>query len=78
MSRLVMKFGGTSVGDVDRIARVARLVASERKPGLGLAVVGSAMAVVYFVMLKVLRVHELDDVVAPLLSRVRSRMPSQG
>jgi putative peptidoglycan lipid II flippase len=43
-----------------------------------LAVVGSAMAVVYFVMLKVLRVHELDDVVAPLLSRVRSRMPSQG
>lgn len=44
MSRLVMKFGGTSVGDVDRIARVARLVAAERKPGLGLAVVVSAMA----------------------------------
>jgi aspartate kinase len=44
MSRLVMKFGGTSVGDVDRIARVARLVAAERKPGRGLAVVVSAMA----------------------------------
>jgi aspartate kinase len=44
MSRLVMKFGGTSVGDVDRIARVARLVASEVKPGRGLAVVVSAMA----------------------------------
>jgi aspartate kinase len=44
MSRLVMKFGGTSVGDVDRIARVARLVAAERKPGVGLAVVVSAMA----------------------------------
>jgi aspartate kinase len=44
MSRLVMKFGGTSVGDVERIARVARIVASERKPGRGLAVVVSAMA----------------------------------
>ena len=44
MSRLVMKFGGTSVGDVDRIARVARLVAAERQPGRGLAVVVSAMA----------------------------------
>ncbi len=44
MSRLVMKFGGTSVGDVDRIARVARIVASEVKPGRGLAVVVSAMA----------------------------------
>lgn len=39
-----MKFGGTSVGDVDRIARVARIVAAERKPGHGLAVVVSAMA----------------------------------
>lgn len=39
-----MKFGGTSVGDVDRIARVARIVAAERKPGRGLAVVVSAMA----------------------------------
>jgi aspartate kinase len=44
MSRLVMKFGGTSVGDVERIARVARIVAAERKPGRGLAVVVSAMS----------------------------------
>jgi len=44
MSRLVMKFGGTSVGDVDRIARVARIVAAEVKPGRGLAVVVSAMS----------------------------------
>jgi len=44
MSRLVMKFGGTSVGDVDRIRRVARIVAAERKPGRGLAVVVSAMS----------------------------------
>ena len=36
MSRLVMKFGGTSVGDVERIGRVARIVAAERKPGRGL------------------------------------------
>jgi aspartate kinase len=44
MSRLVMKFGGTSVSDVDHIVRVARLVVSERKPGCGVAVVVSAMA----------------------------------
>lgn len=44
MSRLVMKFGGTSVGDVERIRRVARLVAAERASGRGLAVVVSAMS----------------------------------
>jgi aspartate kinase len=44
MSRLVMKFGGTSVADVERIRRVARIVAHERKPGRGLAVIVSAMA----------------------------------
>lgn len=44
MSRLVMKFGGTSVGDVERIRRVARLVASELRPGRGVAVVVSAMS----------------------------------
>lgn len=44
MSRLVMKFGGTSVRDVDRIARVARIVATEMKPGRGVAVVVSAMS----------------------------------
>jgi aspartate kinase len=44
MSRLVMKFGGTSVGDVERIRRVARLVAAERAAGHGVAVVVSAMS----------------------------------
>jgi aspartate kinase len=44
MSRLVMKFGGTSVGDVERIRRVARLVAAERAAGHHVAVVVSAMS----------------------------------
>ena len=44
MSRLVMKFGGTSVADLERIRRVARLVAAERESGKGVAVVVSAMA----------------------------------
>ena len=43
MSRLVMKFGGTSVANLERIRRVARLVAAEAsvRP---VAVVVSAMA----------------------------------
>ncbi len=44
MARLVMKFGGTSVGDVERIRRVARIVAAERQVGRPLAVVVSAMS----------------------------------
>jgi aspartate kinase len=44
MARLVMKFGGTSVGDVERIRRVARIVAAERQAGRPLAVVVSAMS----------------------------------
>jgi aspartate kinase len=44
MSRLVMKFGGTSVGDIERIRRVARLVAAERANGHQVAVVVSAMS----------------------------------
>jgi len=43
-SRLVMKFGGTSVADLDRIRRVARLVAAEVAAGHDVAVVVSAMA----------------------------------
>jgi aspartate kinase len=39
-----MKFGGTSVGDVERIRRVARLVAAERMAGHDVAVVVSAMS----------------------------------
>ncbi|MBI1405526.1 MAG: aspartate kinase [Caulobacter sp.] len=44
MSRLVMKFGGTSVADLERIRRVARLVAAEAATGKPVAVVVSAMA----------------------------------
>ena len=44
MSRLVMKFGGTSVADLERIRRVARLVAAEAGAGHQVAVVVSAMA----------------------------------
>ncbi|HZZ32598.1 MAG TPA: aspartate kinase [Phenylobacterium sp.] len=44
MSRLVMKFGGTSVADLERIRRVARLVNAERNAGHQVAVVVSAMA----------------------------------
>jgi aspartate kinase len=39
-----MKFGGTSVADMERIARVARLVAAEVRGGKGVAVVVSAMS----------------------------------
>jgi aspartate kinase len=44
MSRLVMKFGGTSVADLERIRRVGRLVAAEVAAGHQVAVVVSAMA----------------------------------
>ena len=44
MSRLVMKFGGTSVADLERIRRVARLVQAEAALGKQVAVVVSAMA----------------------------------
>ena len=44
MSRLVMKFGGTSVADLERIRRVAALVAAEVAGGASVAVVVSAMA----------------------------------
>ncbi len=44
MARLVMKFGGTSVADLDRIRNVARHVEREVKAGHDVAVVVSAMA----------------------------------
>lgn len=44
MTRLVMKFGGTSVADVDRIKTVARHVKREVDAGCEVAVVVSAMA----------------------------------
>jgi aspartate kinase len=44
MARLVMKFGGTSVADIDRIRNVARHVKREVTAGHEVAVVVSAMA----------------------------------
>src|SRR4051794_22593061 len=44
MGRLVMKFGGTSVADLDRIRNVARHVRREVDAGHSVAVVVSAMA----------------------------------
>ena len=44
LSRLVMKFGGTSVADMERIRRVARLVTAQVKSGAGRWPVVSAMA----------------------------------
>ncbi len=43
-TRLVMKFGGTSMGDLERIRRAARIVAAEVQGGRRVAVVVSAMA----------------------------------
>ena len=44
MAKIVMKFGGTSVADVERIRNVAKLVKREVDRGHLVAVVGSAMA----------------------------------
>ena len=44
MPRLVMKFGGTSVADLDRIRNVARHVKREVDAGYDVAVVVSAMS----------------------------------
>ena len=44
MARTVLKFGGTSVADLDRIANVADIVAARAKQGEHMAVVVSAMA----------------------------------
>jgi len=44
MARIVMKFGGTSVGDLERIRNVARRVKGEVEAGNEVAVVVSAMS----------------------------------
>src|SRR5258708_10440635 len=44
MARIVQKFGGTSVADVERVKNVARRVKCEVDTGNGVAVVVSAMA----------------------------------
>ena len=44
MARIVMKFGGTSVANLDRIRAVSKLVEGEVKAGNEVAVVVSAMS----------------------------------
>src|SRR3990167_3128170 len=44
MARIVMKFGGTSVADVDRMRRVAAFVKREADAGHSIVVAVSAMA----------------------------------
>lgn len=44
---------------------------------LALAVVGTVMAIVYIVILKQLRVAEVDALLNPLLSKVRNRLPAR-
>ncbi|NCW31466.1 MAG: aspartate kinase, partial [Alphaproteobacteria bacterium] len=44
MARIVQKFGGTSVADLDRIRNVAQRVKAEVDAGHEVAVVVSAMA----------------------------------
>src|SRR3546814_14484601 len=52
MARIVMKFGGTSVADLDRIRRAAGRVKAEVEAGNHVAVVVSAMAGVNNAMVK--------------------------
>ena len=44
MNRLVLKFGGTSVANLERIAHVADIVAARRAESRAIAVVVSAMS----------------------------------
>ena len=44
MKTVVLKFGGTSVGDLDRIKRVARIIATYKKKKFKIIVVSSAMS----------------------------------
>jgi aspartate kinase len=44
MKTVVLKFGGTSVGSIDRIKKVAKIIASYKKKSIGVIVVSSAMS----------------------------------
>ena len=44
MKTVVLKFGGTSVGNIDRIKNVAKIIAIYKKKKLGVIVVSSAMS----------------------------------
>jgi len=44
MKTVVLKFGGTSVGSIERIKKVANIISSYKKKNLGVIVVSSAMS----------------------------------
>ena len=44
MTTIVMKFGGTSVANIDRIKNVADIIVNKKKEGFKIAVIVSAMA----------------------------------
>ena len=44
MKTVVLKFGGTSVGNIDRIKNVAKIIATYKKKKIGVIVVSSAMS----------------------------------
>jgi aspartate kinase len=44
MKTVVLKFGGTSVGSIDRIKEVANIICSRKKKNIGVIVVSSAMS----------------------------------
>ena len=68
MPRLVMKFGGTSVADVQRIRNVAAHVKREIDAGAEIAVVVSAIIALFFVVMMPAR----QDSAASFTATVRS------
>ena len=44
MKTVVLKFGGTSVGNIDRIKKVSGIIGSYKKKNIGVIVVSSAMS----------------------------------
>ncbi|MEO6530298.1 MAG: lipid II flippase MurJ [Specibacter sp.] len=65
----LMLFGGSKIGGF--------MWSSIAASAVTLAVVGTIMAVVYIVILKRMRVHEVDALLNPLISKVRNRLPSR-
>ena len=81
MARIVQKFGGTSVADIDRIKNVARRVKREVDAGNEVAVVVSAMAGVTNQLVDYCRqiaslydAREYDAVVMPNIGLERSNV----
>lgn len=66
---MLMLFGGSKIGGF--------MWSSIAASAVTLAVVGTIIAVVYIVILKRMRVHEVDALLNPLISKVRNRLPSR-